>query len=99
VIDTAIELFSKLLPLQSVHSTVKVITQLVDSVRAPKLERNAGRKAAVFVNATVALVLTLRYATMTHFRQAKDIFGNIQITTLLSPFLMVRSWQNELLIN
>ncbi|KAF8966949.1 clathrin-coated vesicle protein [Flammula alnicola] len=88
VVDTAIELFARLLPLQDLPSTAKIIAQLVESVRSPKLEKNAGRKAAVFVNATVALVLTLRYATAAHFRQARDTFGDSRITGLLSPFLM-----------
>ena len=86
VVDTAIELFARLLPLQDLTSTVKVITQLVESVRSPKLEK----KVAVFVNATVALVMALRTATTSHFRQARDTFGSSQVTTLLSSFLMVR---------
>ena len=64
--------------------------QLVESVRSPKLDKNAGRKAAVFINATIALVLALRNATVSHFRQAHDAFGCTQVTSLLSPFLMVR---------
>ncbi|KDR82328.1 hypothetical protein GALMADRAFT_237575 [Galerina marginata CBS 339.88] len=88
VVDTAIELFSKLLPLQDLTSTQKVISQLLESVRSPKLEKNAGRKAAVLVNANVALVLALRIASTSYFRQSKDTFGNTQITSLLSPFLM-----------
>ncbi|KIM48466.1 hypothetical protein M413DRAFT_63181, partial [Hebeloma cylindrosporum] len=47
----------------------------------PSDMRDAMRFQATFV-------LTLRYSTLTHFRQARDIFGNTQITTLLSPFLM-----------
>ena len=66
------------------------MTQLVESVRSPKLDKNAGRKAAVFINATIALVLALRNATVSHFRQARDTFGSTQVTSLLSPFLMVR---------
>ncbi|PPQ91330.1 hypothetical protein CVT25_003770 [Psilocybe cyanescens] len=88
VVDTAIELFSRLLPLQDLPSTIKVVTQLLESVRSPKLEKNAGRKSAVLINATVALVLALRNATTSHFRQAKDTFGSSQITSLLSPFLL-----------
>jgi hypothetical protein len=33
--------------------------------------------------------LALRNATVSHFRQARDTFGNAQVTSLLSPFLMV----------
>ena len=90
VVDTAIELFARLLPLQGLMASIKIITQLVESVKSPKLEKNAGRKAAVFINATIALVLALRNATFSQFRQARDTFGSTQITSLLSPFLMVR---------
>ena len=89
VVDTAIELFARLLPLQGLTASIKIITQLVESVKSPKLEKNAGRKAAVFINSTIALVLALRNATLSNFRQARDTFGNAQVTSLLSPFLMV----------
>ncbi|KAG6857124.1 hypothetical protein H0H87_009256 [Tephrocybe sp. NHM501043] len=87
VVDTAIELFAQLLPLQDLVSTTRIITQLLESVRSPKLERNSGRKAAVHINATVGLLLALRHATTSHFRQARETFGSSQITSLLSPFL------------
>ncbi|KAJ7472591.1 clathrin-coated vesicle protein [Mycena latifolia] len=88
VVDTAIELFAQLLPLQDLTSTVKIVTLLLESVRSPKLEKNAGRKAAVFINAAVAIVLALRQAmATTQSRRAKDTFGSSQVTTLLSPFL------------
>lgn len=88
VVDTAIELFAQLLPLQDLTSTVKIVSLLLDSVRSPKLEKNTGRKAAIFINAAVALVLALRQAmATTQSRRAKDTFGSTQVTTLLSPFL------------
>ncbi|KAJ7637580.1 clathrin-coated vesicle protein [Mycena polygramma] len=88
VVDTAIELFAQLLPLQDLTSTVKILTVLLESVRSPKFEKNAGRKAAVFINAAVAVVLALRQAmASTHSRRAKDTFGSTQVTSLLSPFL------------
>ncbi|KAJ7193893.1 armadillo-type protein [Mycena pura] len=87
VVDTSIELFAQLLPLQDLTSTVKIVTLLLESVRSPKLEKNAGRKAAAFINAAVALVVVLRQATATQARRAKDTFGSSQVTTLLSPFL------------
>lgn len=97
VIDTAIELFSRLLPLQDLSSAVKYIQQVLEFVKSPKLDKNNGRKSAVFINATVALVLALRHATVTHYRQARETFGSPQVTTLLSPFLRVRlSHYNQL---
>ncbi|KAF8148271.1 clathrin-coated vesicle protein [Crassisporium funariophilum] len=98
VVDTAIELFSRLLPLQDLPSTIKVINQLLESVRSPKLERNTGRKSAVFINATVALVLALRHATTSLYRQSRDTFGSSQITTLLSPFLMEALVEGDLVL-
>lgn len=89
VVDTAIELFSRLLPLQDLQSNAKIIAQLLESVRSPKLEKNTGRKAAVTVNATVALLMALRYGSLTQLRQARETFGSSQITGMLSPFLMV----------
>ncbi|KAF9444651.1 clathrin-coated vesicle protein [Macrolepiota fuliginosa MF-IS2] len=90
VVDTAIELFARLLPLQDLSSTVKFIQQLLENVKSQKLEKNAGRKAAIFVNASVALVLALRCATSVgavQFRAVRDIFGSAQVTGLLAPFL------------
>ncbi|KAJ7066512.1 clathrin-coated vesicle protein [Mycena amicta] len=87
VVDTAIELFGQLLPLQDLTTTTKIVTLLVDSVRSPKLEKNTGRKAAVSVNGAVAMVLALRQAMATQTRRARDTFGSSQVTALLSPFL------------
>lgn len=87
IVDAAIDLFARLLPLQDTTSTVRTITQLLEAVRSPRLEKNTGRKAAATINATIALALTLRNATTSHYRQARDTFGSSQVTTLLSPFL------------
>lgn len=87
VVDAAIELFSQLLPLQDLTSTSKIVSQLIDSVRSPKLEKNTGRKSAVSINASVALVLALRQATTSHFRHSRDTLGNAQVTKNLGPFL------------
>ncbi|EPQ55802.1 ARM repeat-containing protein [Gloeophyllum trabeum ATCC 11539] len=86
VVDSAVELFSLLLPFQDLSSSVKALSQLVESVRSNKLERNVGRKAAVFINAVVAVTLTLR-RTLTVDRQARDTFASAQVTSVLSPFL------------
>lgn len=90
VVDSAIDLFAELLPLQDLTSIARTITQLLESVRSQKLEKNVGRKAAVLVNAAIALVLTLRSATASHFRESRETFGSSQVTNLLSSFLMVR---------
>lgn len=90
VTDAAIELFAALLPIQDSQSSARIITQVIESVRSPRLERNTGRKAAVFVNATIALLLALRSATTSHFRHARATLGDSQVTTGLADFLKVR---------
>lgn len=88
--DSAIELFAQLLPLQDLSSCTKTITQLLGSVRSPKFEKNVGRRAAVNVNAAVAIVMALRVATTgQNFRHAKETLGSVQVTGLLSSFLKV----------
>ncbi|KAF5377759.1 hypothetical protein D9757_008083 [Collybiopsis confluens] len=89
VVDSAINLFAELLPLQDLNSITRTITHLLESVRSPKLEKNVGRRAAVLVNASIALVLALRSATSLHFRESRESFGTPQLTGLLSSFLKV----------
>lgn len=89
MVDAAIELFAALLPLQDVTSCKAVVKDVLDSTRSPKLEKNSGRKAAVVVNSTIAIMLTLRIATSSSSRQARDSFGSAQIGELLSSFLKV----------
>lgn len=91
VVDSAIDLFTQLLPLQDLNSTTRTISQLLESLKSPRLEKNAGRKSAVVINAAVAIVQALRNATTHHFRQAKDTFGSTQVTSLLATFLRVRT--------
>lgn len=91
VVDTAIDLFAKLLPLQDLPSTQKILSSLLENVHSPKFEKNAGRRAAVWVNANVALVLSLRALTngSAGHKQAKETFGSPTVTGLISPFLTV----------
>lgn len=89
VVDTSINLFAQLLPLQDLTSTTRIVAQLLESVRSQKLEKNSGRKAAVYINTGIALVLALRHAMTFHARQARDTLGNPKVTSLLSPFFKV----------
>jgi hypothetical protein len=89
LVDASIELFSRFLPFQDISGAVQVVTQLLDFVRSTKLEKNSGRKGAVFVNANVAVVLALRQASTANSRRAREIFASSQMTTLLSSFLKV----------
>ncbi|KAG0706406.1 armadillo-type protein [Suillus ampliporus] len=87
VCDAAIELFSQLLPAQDLSTTLRTISHLIESNRSPKLEKNAGRRAAVMVNSVVAVVWTLRVSMISHHRQAKDTLGHSQVTSALGAFL------------
>lgn len=90
VVDAALELFARLLPNQDPSSASKAVTQLVDSTKAVKAEKNAGRRAAVIVNANTALCLALRHAAL-NSRQGRDALGNTKVTGALSSFLKVNS--------
>jgi HEAT repeat-containing protein 5 len=89
VVDAAIELFSLLLPIQDLASTSRTVTQLVEAVRSPKLERNSGRKSAVLINAIYAMLLALRNATQSNSRHARETLGSSQVATALAEFLKV----------
>lgn len=67
----------------------RIISEVVDAVRSNKLDKNSGRRAAVFVNGTVALSLALRTASTQQARQSRDTLGNSQISSTLSTYLMV----------
>ena len=88
--DSAIRLFSELFVLQDPPTAVRILTQIIESVRSTKLEKNAGRKAAVVINVAVAVALSLRCVTANSSRRVKDIFGDEQVVPLLSSFLKVR---------
>jgi HEAT repeat-containing protein 5 len=91
VVDSAIRLFAELFVVQDVPSASRVVTEVLESVRSAKLDKNAGRKAAVLMNVSVAFVLSLRLATVNSSRRGKDIFGDARIVATLSSFLKVRS--------
>ena len=89
VVDAAIELFSHLMLLQDSQSAAKMVSLLIESVQSPKLERNVGRKAAVFVNAVFSILMTLRLASGGNVRQAREVLGNPQVSGSLGDFLKV----------
>ncbi|KAL4065423.1 armadillo-type protein [Scleroderma yunnanense] len=89
VVNAAIDLFARLLPAQDLTTTTRTVSQLTELVRSPRLDKNAGRKAAVLINATLAIVRSLRYATATHYRQARETLGHAQVTTVLAALLKV----------
>ena len=83
-VNAAIYLFAELLPLQDLPSVTRTVTQLLEATNSPKTEKNSGRRAAVLVNTSTALVLALRKA-----RQVSDTLGNPQVTSALADFLKV----------
>ncbi|KAI0668842.1 ARM repeat-containing protein [Trametes maxima] len=83
-VDASIQLFAQLLPLQDLTQTMRIITQLLNSVGSVKLEKNTGRKAAALVNTTFAIVFALRQGTSASARQ---VLGNSQVATPLATFL------------
>ncbi|CAE6439107.1 unnamed protein product [Rhizoctonia solani] len=87
IVDAAITLFASLLPTQEHSSVYSNVQFLIESCRSPKLDRNAGRKAAVLVNTAVALTRTLRIATETGGRKARDNIGNPTVVAPLSELL------------
>ncbi|KZT05196.1 clathrin-coated vesicle protein [Laetiporus sulphureus 93-53] len=94
-VNAAIQLFAQLLHVQDLQSTIRTVTQLMESTGSAKLARNSGRKAAVTINATIALVLALRQATAPRSRQS---LGNGQVTSLLSNFLKDVLMDGDLLL-
>ncbi|KAF8558426.1 clathrin-coated vesicle protein [Imleria badia] len=87
VVDASIELFARLLPIQDLTTVTRTVTQLVESVKSPKLDKNSGRKAAVLINSVVAIARVLRCAMESHSRQVKETLGHSQVTTPLASLL------------
>jgi hypothetical protein len=97
VVDAALALFARLLPLQDSASAARLITFMIDSVKSPKYDKNIGRKAAVQVNAAIAILLAIRQAMVSPSKHVREVFGSTAVTTPLSSFLKVRSWNIRLL--
>jgi hypothetical protein len=89
VVDAALALFSSLLPHQDLAVIERYVTILIESTRSPRLDRNAGRKSAVFINAIAVINSTLRLAVRADVRRARDTFGSQQIGNPLSVVLRV----------
>lgn len=94
VADAAIELFAMLLHQQDLSSCSRLISEMIESVRSPQFEKNPGRKAAILVNATIALDLAFKYATSSQSRRSREIFGNPQLSSTLASFLKVDVYIN-----
>ncbi|PGH00685.1 hypothetical protein GX51_05671 [Blastomyces parvus] len=62
VVNAAIDLFAKALPLQSPKVQESSVEQIAALLSAQSLHRNPGRKAAMVVNIAIALLLALKVA-------------------------------------
>lgn len=89
VVDAALELFSRLLAIQDLTTLERFVSLVIGAVRAPRLDRNGGRKAAVYINTCTAFCLALRFA-MQDPKHAHDTFGTSQITQILAMFFKAR---------
>jgi hypothetical protein len=69
---------------------MRILQQLVEFVRSPKLDKNNGRRLAVLYNATTAITLALREAGISARRTVSETFSHPSVTGVLSPFLLVR---------
>ena len=96
-VNAAITLFSRLLPVQDTPSVSRSINLLLEATGSSKLERNTGRKAAVFANTAVALVLALRQASL-RSRQVADGLGSAHVASSLATFLKVRKHDSSFYI-
>ena len=63
VINAAISLFAVAFPLQAPKIQEGVLEQLATHISSPFLQRDPGRRAAVTVNAAMALLSTLKVGT------------------------------------
>lgn len=96
VVDAALALFARLLPLQDSASAARLITSMIDFVKSPKYDKNVGRKAAVQVNAAIAILLAMRQAMASPSKHVREVFGSTAVTMPLSSFLTVRSSKSRL---
>ncbi|KAF8315585.1 ARM repeat-containing protein [Clavulina sp. PMI_390] len=86
VVDAAIELFALLLPRQDLPTVERFVKEVIDASKAPRLERNMGRKGAVMVNALSGILLALSSAAQ-NGRHARATFGASQVNQPLCAFL------------
>lgn len=91
VVDAAIELFALILPTQDLPTHMKVLEQLVSFVQSPKVERNPGRRMAILVNASVAVVGALRTTMMPASKKLGDSMAVPQVNKQLREIAKVCS--------
>ena len=88
VINSAIALFSMSLPFQPSRVQESTIEQLATIMAANSLQRDLGRKAAIRVNVTMALLATLKVA-MSETLAAPGDLRHPSVGKILSEILRV----------
>lgn len=87
VIDSGVDLFAALLPHQGVDTLMQSVTLMTNHLRSPKLERNPGRKQAVYYNILVALQSALRQASDGPLRRVRETLGSASVTDVMKTLL------------
>lgn len=91
VVDAAVEVFSWLLPSQSPECYTRILEQLATFTRSPKVERNPGRRMAILVNASVALVGVLRFSMASASKHAGDKIALPQVSKHMREIAKVKN--------
>lgn len=88
VVDAAIDLFSLAFPALDQDGQSRALADISTFVRSPKLEKNPGRKAAIFVNSVEALRRSLRKA-MSGGRLMREAVGSAKVSASMKDLLQV----------
>lgn len=92
VVNSAIDLFTILLPLQQPKVQESILEQLVSFLASKSLDRDPGRKAAITVNVAVALLGALKLAANDQISSANLSAAPVQKT--IQEILQVRSFSS-----
>ncbi|PWN53232.1 hypothetical protein IE53DRAFT_199598 [Violaceomyces palustris] len=97
-VDSAIELFSTLLPYQERDTQVSALEALLAYSRSSRLDKNPGRKVAIQMNACVAILGSLRVAMQGGVRAGKrpSGFNNERLSTAMRELLQDALLQGDL---
>jgi hypothetical protein len=87
VINAALALFEVLFANQNVDTLMQATTLMTNHLRSPKLERNPGRKQAVFFNVIVALKCALTYGERYASRKARESVANVAVLNNIKALL------------
>ena len=77
-VDAALELFAALLPYAPRDAQIEICELLAASARSPSLDKNPGRRMAVFLNSTAALLGAMR--TSMHAATRGSGFANDRVS-------------------